>query len=69
MQPMKDPELVAKFKRDYPKENPDELTCVYGDDEVVVYKNKFTLVSYLFDFKIDAWLREDTEYWRGIALT
>ena len=69
MQPLKDSELIVKLKRDYPKENPEDLTCVYGDDDAIVYKNKYTLVSYLFDSKINAWLREDTEYWRGIALT
>lgn len=69
MQPLTDSELIAKFKRDFPKENPDELTCVYENDDIIVYKNKFTLVSYLFDSKTNAWLRENTEYWRGIALT
>jgi hypothetical protein len=69
MQPLTDPELIAKFKITFPKENPDELTCLYEDDELFVYKNIFTSFTYLFDSKIDAWLREETEFWRGIALT
>ncbi len=69
MQPLSDPELIAKLKRDFPSVVHDAFTCVYEDDNLLCYKDIQTNVNYMFDRSIDAWLKEDTEYWRGIPIS
>ncbi len=69
MEPLVDPELIAKLKRDFPCVIVDKLTCVYRDNQYICYKNIMDSIKYLFDKNDDVWLKEDTEYWRGIPLT
>ncbi len=69
MDPLVDPELIEKLKRDFPSVLPTNLTCVYADDELMCYKDVQTAITYLFDKSIDAWLKEETEYWRGIPIS
>jgi hypothetical protein len=69
MQPLTDPELIAKFQRDFPCVIVENLTCVYNDNDYICYKDIQTTIKYLFDKKIDLWIKEDTEYWRGISIS
>jgi hypothetical protein len=69
MDPLVDPDLIAKLKHDFPCVMAENLTCVYKDNEYICYKDVQTGIKYLFDKADDAWLKEDTEYWRGVPIS
>jgi hypothetical protein len=69
MQPLIDPELIEKLKRDFPSVVCTNLTCVYRDNQYVCYKDLQSGIKYLFDNITDKWMQEDTEYWRTVPIS
>jgi len=69
MEPLVDPELIVKLNRDFPGVMAENLACVYRDNDYICYKDMQTKITYLFDKNANAWLKEDTEYWRGIPIS
>jgi hypothetical protein len=69
MQPLVDPDLIEKLARDFPSVLSTNLKCVYEDNDYVCYKDVQTSITYLFDKNEDVWLKEDTEYWRGVPIS
>ncbi len=69
MQPLTDPELIKEFKNTFPSAKITDLTKLFDNDEFLCYKDIQTSINYLYDIKLQLWIKESTEFWRTVPLT
>lgn len=69
MQPLTNPELIKEFTSTFPTSNPANLTKLFDNDEFLCYKDIQTNINYLYDIKLQLWIKESTEFWRTVPLT
>jgi hypothetical protein len=60
--------IDEEFKEQFPDVNFEYVRCVFKNENYICYKDISTDKKYLYDIVLKLWIKESTEYWRGIPI-